>query len=292
MTIDLIKYTAIFLLPLGIAGIYFSLNGMKEEVPSENREYLDPLPRPLRKIWPLVKLLSYYIGDRLPVDWLEKYAKQLRKAGLNYLMTPSQCIGLQVAAGLLMASIVALCMWMLSVSSIGYIVGGFILGAAMPLLSISDVKKRREKELVRGLPIYLDFLTMATQAGLSINAAIHQAVDKGPETPLKTELRKFLRDLRAGMPKEEAFKSMSERLDISEIDAFVVAIVQAEKTGASIGETLKIQADQRRVERFLRAEKLAMQAPVKLIFPLVAFIFPTTFIVIFYPIGMKLMEAF
>ena len=79
------------------------------------------------------------------------------------------------------------------------------------------------------------------------------------------------------------------RLEIRDITAFVTAVVQSEKTGSSVGESLKIQADQRRTERFQRAEKAAMQAPVKLIFPLVAFIFPLTFVILGFPIVMKFM---
>ena len=150
----------------------------------------------------------------------------------------------------------------------------------------------RSRELVRSLPVYLDFLTMATQAGLNMSSAVAQSVDKGPSSPLKVEFKKVMRDLRAGVPRAEAFRMMADRLSLQEISAFVTAIVQAEKTGASIGDALKVQADQRRIERFQRAEKLAMEAPVKLIFPLVVFIFPTTFIVIFFPIAIKLMEAF
>jgi len=80
---------------------------------------------------------------------------------------------------------------------------------------------------------------------------------------------------------------MAERLDSREIHSFTSALAQAERTGASLGQTLRIQADQRRTERFQRAEKLALEAPVKLVFPLVAFIFPTTFIVLGFPIVMK-----
>ena len=85
---------------------------------------------------------------------------------------------------------------------------------------------------------------------------------------------------------------MADRIDVDAVNTFVNAVVQAERTGASVGETLKAQADQRRVERFQLAEKQAMQAPVKLILPLVAFIFPTTFLIIGFPIGMKLWETF
>lgn len=292
MDADVYKYLALLLVPLSLLGSYLSLAGMRNDIPDEQREYLDPLPPSIRLVWPLVNLFSYYIGEHLPVDWLERMASWLRRAGLNYFMSPSQLVGLQITSSLLMSVFFLLGSWMLEMFSASYLMMTMLLGLFLPLFSVNDLKKRREKAIVRSLPTYLDFLAMATQAGLNVTGAIHQSVDKGPDSPLKMELRKFLRDLRAGMAKEDAFRAMDQRLEIREINAFVTAVIQAERTGAAIGETLKIQADQRRTERFQHAEKLAMQAPVKMIFPLVAFIFPTTFIVIFYPIGLKLMESF
>ena len=80
---------------------------------------------------------------------------------------------------------------------------------------------------------------------------------------------------------------MAERLDIPEITSFVSSIIQAEKMGASLAAVLRVQADQRRNERFQRAEKMAMEAPIKLVGPLILFIFPVTFIVLGFPIVMK-----
>ncbi|MCY4045431.1 MAG: type II secretion system F family protein [Cellvibrionales bacterium] len=286
------KYIVLLLLPFGLVTLYASIKGIKEEIPEEEREYLDPVPSNLRKIWPLVNIFAYYIGDRLPVEWLVKYQKKLNQAGLNYMMSPTQYVGLQVTASLLMALIAYGCCVMLELGdSWMYIIGGALLGWIMPMSSISDIQKKREKELVRSLPIYLDFLTLSTQAGLNITGAITQAVDKGPESPMKNEFKKYLRDLRAGVARDESLRMMSDRLDIAEINAFVAAVIQAERTGSSLGETLMIQSDQRRIERFQKAEKLAMQAPVKLILPLVLFIFPSTFAVIFVPLGIKLMEV-
>jgi tight adherence protein C len=84
---------------------------------------------------------------------------------------------------------------------------------------------------------------------------------------------------------------MAERLEIHEITSFVNAVVQAEKMGSSMAGVLRIQAEQRRNERFQRAEKKAMEAPVKLIGPLVIFIFPTTFIVLAFPIFIKFIQG-
>lgn len=289
---NLVKYAVIVMLPASIGLMFAAFTGMRQEVPNDERDYLDPLPRSLRRIWPLVNVFSYYIGDRLPVDWLVYYQKHLERAGLNYMMTPPQYFGLQLLSATAMSCLISAGLYMVGFVDLLYVSVSFLLGFLLPVLSINDFKKRREKAIVKSLPVYLDFLTLATQAGLNMSSALAQSVDKGPESPLKTEFKKCIRDLRAGVPRSEAFRMMAERLSLAEINAFTTTVVQAERTGASISDALRVQADQRRVERFQRAEKLAMEAPVKLVFPLVVFIFPTTFIIIFFPIGMKLMEVF
>ena len=165
------------------------------------------------------------------------------------------------------------------------------LGFVFPELNLSDRRKKIEKEIVRLLPVYLDFITMAVESGMNLNGALMQAVQKGPKGALNLEFKKVLRDITAGAGKIDALRAMAERLQIREIGNLVSALSHAEKSGASVGTTLRIQADQRRVERFQKAEKLAMQAPVKLVGPLVMFIFPTTFIILFFPIVTQLMDV-
>ena len=121
--------------------------------------------------------------------------------------------------------------------------------------------------------------------------AITQAVAKGPSGPLKNEFAYVLRDLRAGLTRAEALRRMEGRVRIQQVSSFISAVIQAERMGASLGPTFRAQAEQRRIERFQIAEKLAMEAPVKLIFPLVAFIFPVTFLVLMFPIAMKFMAS-
>jgi tight adherence protein C len=264
-----------------------SIQGIKSNLPGDKREYMDPLPSLLQKIWPLVRMFSYFVGEVMPVDLLEKYNKKLKQSGLIYLMTPEQYVGLRIVSAILWSFVVLVLMLLLENFSWLYFFTGMILGFYLPSIKLNDRKKSREKAIVKALPVYLDYLTMSVQAGMNLSGAIQQSVDKGPDGPLKIEFSKVIRDIRAGMSRVDAIRSMAERLDIREINAFSTTIIQAEKTGASIGTTLKIQADQRRVERFQRAEKLAMEAPVKLIFPLVAFIFPMTFMILAFPIAMK-----
>lgn len=279
---------------IGIAIFLYLLGGkaVKDGTPKDDREFMDPLPPILRLIWPLVGLAAHYIGERLSIEYLEKSRTRLQRSGLSYLMTPAQFFGLQLITGVIFALVSWACFTMLEKNP-GFIpLIFFLLGFFFPELSLSDRRKKREAQIIRMLPVYLDFITMAVQAGMNLNGALLQAVDKGPEGPLQLEIQKVLRDIKAGVGRVEALRNMGERLDIKEITSLVAAIAQAEKSGSSVGETLKLQSDQRRVERFQRAEKLAMQAPVKLVGPLVMFIFPTTFIILLFPVLIQLAPGF
>jgi tight adherence protein C len=157
----------------------------------------------------------------------------------------------------------------------------------LPVIWLSDTRKRRDDDVIRTLPVYLDFLTMCVEGGLNLQGALGQAMEKATPGPLRNEFAVVLRDLRSGLSRSEALRRMADRLAIKEITSFISSIIQAEKMGASLANVLRVQSDQRRNERFQRAEKQAMEAPVKLVFPLVLFIFPVTFIVLLFPIAMK-----
>lgn len=274
-----------------VGALFVSLGNIKSEIRDDDRTYMDPLPGPLRKIWPLVNLLVQHFGDFLPVEQVESVRLQLRKAGVEYLMTPVQFIATRFVAAMIFGLVGLLVMLMLKEKGTILIpLGAALLGSVFPLMKVNDLRRGREKQIVRFLPTYLDFITMAVEAGMNLSGAIAQGVEKGPDGPLRMELQRVMRDIKAGMGRMDAIRAMSDRLNVREITSLTSALAQAEKSGARLGPTLKIQADQRRSERFQRAEKLALEAPVKLIFPLVAFIFPTTFLVLGFPILMKFLH--
>jgi tight adherence protein C len=275
---------------VAVGALFVSVGQIKGEIRDDDRTYMDPLPGPLRKIWPLVNLLVQHFGDYLPVEQVESVRLQLRKAGVEYLMTPVQFIATRFVAAVFFGLVGLMVMLMLEKGTILIPLGAALLGSVFPLMKLNDLRRTREKQIVRLLPTYLDFITMAVEAGMNLSGAIAQGVEKGPDGPLRMELQRVMRDIKAGMGRMDAIRAMAERLNVREITALTSALAQAEKTGARLGPTLKIQADQRRSERFQRAEKLALEAPVKLIFPLVAFIFPTTFLVLGFPILMKFLH--
>ena len=111
-----------------------------------------------------------------------------------------------------------------------------------------------------------------------------------PVDPLGEELMRALREVQVGKTRREALRGLAARVQHPDISAVVSSLVQADELGVSLGTVLRIQADQMRVRRFQRAEKLAQEAPVKLLFPLIAFIFPAVFIVLLGPVLLELLR--
>ena len=153
-----------------------------------------------------------------------------------------------------------------------------------PLIWANDHVTKRHLAITRALPFNLDLLTLSVEAGLDFTAALDTVVRKGKGGPLRDEMGLVLKQLKMGKTREEALKAMIARVDLASLTQFVTALIQADKMGTSLGKVLRIQSTQLRIERTQRAEKLANEAPVKMLFPLIACIFPTVFMILFGPI--------
>lgn len=140
--------------------------------------------------------------------------------------------------------------------------GGLLFGAMLPFGVFNHIIRQRQDLIVRQLPDVLDLLSISVQAGLSFDGALKKVVER-MEGPLIDEFRWMLRDIRMGMTRARSMKFMAERCDIQDIYLFVMSVTQSEKLGASMSDTLKIQADNMRNIRRQRARTLAMKAPVK-----------------------------
>ncbi|MDU2409338.1 MAG: type II secretion system F family protein [Acinetobacter junii] len=167
-----------------------------------------------------------------------------------------------------------------------------LYGLIYPVLWLKSQKKKRENLILKEIPFFLDIIVLCVEAGLTLVNALDQAVTKAVKSPTRNEFSRVLADIRKGIPKNDALRNMTQRVDQPSVQNLVSAIIQAENMGMNLGPILRSQAEQRRVERFLRAEKLALEAPVKMLFPLVAFIFPCTFIVIGFPLYIMMKDAF
>ena len=276
---------------LCIALIVVGVGLLWRGLPADSRDYLDPLPAGMRLLWPMVRMISHRVTGHLPPSWLKKVQQQLVRASAAHLLLPEHFIALQLVSGLAAALLGWFCgialghwVWML-------ILLGFVFGIVLPGIWLRDRRQRRDREVRRLLPIYIDYITLAVEAGLNLSGAMAQAIDNGPKGVLNREFSMVLRDVNAGLPRAQALRRMHQRIELPEIGAFVAAINQAERSGGSLGKALRAQAERTRNERFQRAEKAAMEAPVKLLAPLVIFIFPTTFLVIAFPIAMMFLHG-
>lgn len=273
-----------------IAVIYATIKYLESRIPEDNREYKDPLPTMLQPMWPLIRTISYYICTNLPIEYLDRLEAKLQKSGISYMVNAEEFFAIRIISAGFFPLLALLIMALLEWYDFLFFAGAVLLGFFYPVIWLSETSRKRASEVVRLLPMYLEFISMAVEAGLNMTGAMAQAVEKGPDGALKKEFQIVMRDLRAGISRADSLNRLSERLDIKEINSFVRAVIQAERLGSSIRKVLKIQAEQRRNERFQRAEKLAMEAPVKLLLPLMAFIFPVTFLVLAFPIIVKFMD--
>ena len=157
-------------------------------------------------------------------------------------------------------------------------------GMAFSLIWLRDQVTKRHFRITRELPYNLDLLTLSVEAGLDFQAAVDTVVKKGRQGPLADEFAFMLNELRMGKTRQEALRAMSDRVGLLPLSQFISALVQADRMGTSLGKILRIQSTQLRIERTQRAEKLANEAPVKMLFPLIACIFPCVFLVLFGPI--------
>ncbi len=166
---------------------------------------------------------------------------------------------------------------------------GIMLGILLPRMYLQKQIATRLHGITRQLPDVLDLLTVAVEAGLGFDAACDKVVEK-MRGPIPDEFSLTLRQIRMGQTRREAFKDMGDRVNHPDLSAFVSALVQADQLGVSIGQILRIQSEQLREKRRQRAEEEAAKAPVKMMIPLVFFIFPNVGIVIGCPAMFQIIE--
>jgi tight adherence protein C len=162
-----------------------------------------------------------------------------------------------------------------------------LLGFYMPKVWLSGKIKKRRKAILRALPDAMDLITTSVEAGLGIDAAFGRVADK-VHGALADEFRRCLREMALGRTRRETLMEFAQRVELDDITTFIHAVIQAEHMGVSLGRVMRIQADQLRTRRKQRAEQEAQKAPVKMVVPLVLFIFPAMFIVILGPAAIQI----
>jgi tight adherence protein C len=226
-----------------------------------------------------------------------RYRKQVEHkiltSGLSSELNVDEFIGLQILWGAMLPIVLLILNFALSLGFPSMMILFTVAPAGMYLPHFHANAQRRQREIsvLADLPFFIDLLALSTEAGLDFQGAIQRITEKarGSGSVLAEELESVLRDISLGSSRADALRGLSRRLDINEISSFVNVIVDADSTGASIGKVLKDQSEQIRVERFVRAEKAGARASQAILIPLMIFILPAVFIMVFAPVALQFM---
>ncbi len=258
------------------------------------------LPPLFRLLLPLTPNLTPFFKTPRWKPTREKIGRLLTTAGYEGLLDPAEFLSLRVLVPS-MAGILLILLMKIAFQVLPPPAGPFFrnreitlfllllfLLAWSPGAWLTQAVRERQRRIERALPFVLDLLTLSVEAGLDFMNAIQRIIEKRPLDPLSEELIRVFREVLLGKTRKEALRDMAERVNQDDMTAVVSALVQADELGVSIGAMLRIQAEQMRTRRFQRAEKRANEAPVKMLFPLVAFIFPAVFLVLLGPFFVQL----
>ncbi len=233
----------------------------------------------------LIKKMSVKLKKYMSEKFELSVRKQLIMAGEPEGLKPEDILSMMVLSALLGIAFLTLILLMLGKSLTIAPFGA--VAFFLTRLWLRDQVKKRHFEITRALPYAIDLLTLSVEAGLDFSAAVGMVVEKGQPGALREEFSILLSEMKMGKTRSVALRNLMERVDLLALSSFIRSLIQADKMGTSLGKILRIQSTQMRIERTQRAEKLANEAPVKMLGPLIMCIFPTIFMVLFGPIVYK-----
>jgi tight adherence protein C len=268
-------------------------SGVAADVPNLREQELDE-NFGNRILVPIVARATQVARRVTPVDARERLEKKLLLAGSPAGWDAERVLAFKIigAVGGFILSIVLF--QIVSLSPFLQIISTALLtfvGFIAPDSIVNGQVEDRKKEILKTLSDTLDLLTISVEAGLSLNAAIAMVVRNVPGV-LSSEFARMLQEIQLGVPRSDAFRHLSERTDVEELNAFALAMVQADVFGVSIASVLRTQAAQLRIKRRQAIEAKAAQTPVKIVFPLILCVLPALFVVIVGPGAIQIFQSF
>lgn len=235
---------------------------------------------------PLFKALVMPYSQKLKLeDWKKNNKRRIVSAGLENALDVDELLAFKIFMGIVVP-LAIYTYFLVTGSPIPlWLMGGMMLiGFVYPSLMVSSARKSRHEEIKLQLPFVIDLLTLSTEAGLDFIGALQKVVEKTRSGPLVQEIERMLQEIRLGTTRSDSMRAMSWRIDLQETSSLIAVLVTADQMGSSLGDVLRVQSDLIRTQRFTSAEKKGAAATQKLLFPLIFFIMPAVFIMIFGPV--------
>jgi tight adherence protein C len=263
-------------------------------------EYLDPVSEEEdefrlslgdRLIKPSYQKLIRFLGGAAPKNFRSQYERLMEISGSNNTMTFNRIIGLQFLLAAFLGLLFFLVTFILGKPNLLFSLCAALIGLLLPFVSLKTRAKSRQENIQNALPDMLDLIYVSVEAGLSFDMAVQRTTEK-MKGPLADELKKALDEINKGKRREDALRAIVKRTEVRDLSSFVTSIIQTEQLGSNIANVLRIQSSTMRQKRRQRAEEKAMKVPVKILFPMVFFIFPPLFIVILGPVIINVVVNF
>lgn len=266
----------------------------KSRLSLDDDDWRDPPPLIYKLFKPIVKMFANDVNGFLNERTRHSLSQRLSAGGMNYAILPEEFVTLKWIC-LVVGTVIAIFLYSvndgLGPEALVIVISSIPIGFLYPDLWLNDKIRYRRRIVEKDFPFLLDLLVLSMRAGLNYSASLAQAIASLPNGPVKDEFSKLLREIRAGKPRREGLLSLGERMNIPTVNNFVAAMNQAEETGGEIVEVLTIQAEQKRSERFSAAEEQANKAPVKMLLPMMLFLFPIVFMLVGFIMVVKLAET-
>lgn len=259
-----------------------------------DQELLVPLQE--RIFSPIIALMQRFGGRLNPPEYVESVRKKHVRAGISSPDKVERFLAIRIIGFVFIPVILIVQIFWNPLGLEGWLWRGstglgVMVGALGPTSQLNKKVEERQKAISKALPDVMDLLVISVEAGLGFEQALDRVIQNVPGE-LSDEFARVLGESRAGSTRADALRAMDERCDSPEVRSFVLAMIQADTFGVSIGRVLRSQSDELRVKRRQKAQEQAQKAPVKMMIPMVFCIFPALFVVVIGPAVVNISEAF
>lgn len=271
-------------LAAGFGVLYLGRVLSELELAEKHENLPQRLPLFVRLLLPFISVTRPAASGNAFAVWRDMAAPKLWMAGLGDAFTPVDYIALRLV--FLIVSLLLIVLGM-AAGQILICLALALLFAVYPGVWISSTIRKRQLSIMKALPNVLDLLTLSVESGRDLLSALRDILARRKVDPLGEELLRTFQEIQLGRKRTDALRALTLRIRQADLTAAINAIIQAEELGVSIAQILHIQSDMQRNKRFMLAEKLANEASVKIIIPIILLILPAVFLVLVGPLALR-----
>jgi len=301
LIVNMLAFSTVVLLVISIYEVLFNKRQVGERLSQIKKidataKEEDALTKPFfeRMIQPGYKSIGNALGSIAPRELRSSIEKKIIYAGNPWNLTFNSFVSIQAVSAVLFIILALAISWLTNLegqTGVLLLILALVMGAMLPYCVVNSRALNRQMDIQKNLPDVLDLLLVSVEAGLSFTMSLKRVSEQDLGS-ISKEFARGLEEMRMGRTREEALRGIVKRTGVADLSSFISAVIQSEQLGSNIANTLRIQATTMRQKRRQRAEAAAMKAPIKMLFPLVFFIFPTLFVVLLGPAFIQILKAF